>query len=314
MDPDLKQDIEGSLGGSGITADVLADANTASEVCLPETPVPDETQPSHHRDDTEASSGVVDPADIVVEHPPTDSNLSFVAADDGTASSTTHSTAAIKEQTLQLQQVSHDDLRSDGSRWPKSSASSPHSAAGGGETTIDYRDTCPKESTTDPSTGDAAANTPIGGTTPRRTVSSAHSSSPTGSNSSEADSSGGTDGEERSSTEGRHHEQPDKESKEENQGGGGEKDHPNDLPTQLNRIWGASPPDRAEGLAVMRDMLGYRAELDGILSRLVAVKVRRCHLKQPSCWLAEFYCRTGSREAGDSCLRVAECTIHACAK
>lgn len=48
----------------------------------------------------------------------------------------------------------------------------------------------------------------------------------------------------------------------------------NDLPTQLNRIWGASPPDRAEGLGVMRDMLGHREELDIIISRLMAAKVR----------------------------------------
>lgn len=55
-------------------------------------------------------------------------------------------------------------------------------------------------------------------------------------------------------------------------GGGGEY-HTNDLPAKLNRLWGAPPPDRAEELAVMRDMLGYRGELDGILSRLMGTKV-----------------------------------------
>lgn len=47
----------------------------------------------------------------------------------------------------------------------------------------------------------------------------------------------------------------------------------NRLPAQLSRLWGASPPDRSKGLAVMRDMVGYREELDGILSRLVVAKV-----------------------------------------
>lgn len=46
-----------------------------------------------------------------------------------------------------------------------------------------------------------------------------------------------------------------------------------DLPSQLHRIWGASPPGRADKLSVMRDMLEHREELDKILSRLVVAKV-----------------------------------------
>lgn len=48
-----------------------------------------------------------------------------------------------------------------------------------------------------------------------------------------------------------------------------------DLPTQLTRLWGtSSPPDRAEGLKAMRNMLEHRENLDVILSRLMAAKVR----------------------------------------
>lgn len=273
MDPD----IEDASGGASITADVPTAADIASEVRMPLATGGDETQP---RDDAEASSGVDDPADIVVEQRPTDGSLRLVAADDRTASSTTGSTAATKEKLTQLQQASDDDLRSDEPRWPKSSARSALVAAGGGEITIDDRDR--EFPTTDPSNG-VAAKTPTGGTPPQRAISSPHLSSPTGSgsNGSEADS-GGTDGEERSSTQGRHNKQPEMESEHANQGGDGEEDRPSDLSTQLNRIWGVSLPDRAEGLAVMRDMLGYRAQLDGILSRLVAVKVRCHHLKQRS--------------------------------
>lgn len=53
-----------------------------------------------------------------------------------------------------------------------------------------------------------------------------------------------------------------------------EVDHSTDLPSKLHRLWGTSPPDRAEGLAVLRNMLGYRIELDGILSRHMPTKVR----------------------------------------
>lgn len=56
-------------------------------------------------------------------------------------------------------------------------------------------------------------------------------------------------------------------------GSGGGEYHPNDLSAKLNRLWGASPPDRMEEVGVMRDMLGYRGELDGILSRLMRTKV-----------------------------------------
>ena len=82
MDPDLEQDIEGSSGDTGITADAPVDADIASEVRMPDTSGADKTQPHRDRDDNEASGGVVDPADIVVEQPQTESNLSFVAADD----------------------------------------------------------------------------------------------------------------------------------------------------------------------------------------------------------------------------------------
>lgn len=47
-----------------------------------------------------------------------------------------------------------------------------------------------------------------------------------------------------------------------------------DLPIQLNRLWRAAPPDHIKSLSVMRDMLGHRQDLDGILSRLVDAKVR----------------------------------------
>lgn len=48
-----------------------------------------------------------------------------------------------------------------------------------------------------------------------------------------------------------------------------------DLPTQLTRLWRTSPPpDRAEGLKAMRNMLKHRENLDAILSRLKAAKVR----------------------------------------
>lgn len=51
-----------------------------------------------------------------------------------------------------------------------------------------------------------------------------------------------------------------------------------DLPTQLTRLWGtSSPPDRAEGIQAMRDMLEHRENLDVILSRLMAAKVRPIH-------------------------------------
>lgn len=79
---------------------------------------------------------------------------------------------------------------------------------------------------------------------------------------------GETDEEERSSTEGKQHGQAKPHSSTD------EADHSNDLPSQLQRLWGTSPPDRVEGLAVLRNMLGYRKELDGILSRHVPTKVR----------------------------------------
>lgn len=47
-----------------------------------------------------------------------------------------------------------------------------------------------------------------------------------------------------------------------------------DLPTQLTRLWGtSSPPDRADELAAMRNMLEHRKNLDAILSRLMVAKV-----------------------------------------
>lgn len=79
---------------------------------------------------------------------------------------------------------------------------------------------------------------------------------------------GETDEEERSSTEGNQNGQAEPHSSTD------EADHSNDLPSQLNRLWGTSPPDRAEGLAALRNMLGCRKELDGILSRHVSTKVR----------------------------------------
>lgn len=228
MDPDLKQDMEGSLSGAGKTAGVQKDADMASRVRAPETKGHEETQPQDHRDNTKAVSGVVvDPAEIVVEQRPTEAT-----------------------------------------------ASPPRSATGAEHITINDSDGHSDIfSTAAPGTADAA-NLPTGGI-----ASPVLLPSSTGSRSisSEADS-GGTDGEERSSTEGRHHNQPEMDSTEENKGGG--EDHMNDLPTQLKRVWGASPPDRNEGLAIVRDMLGHRAQLDGILSRLVAFKVRCCHLQQ----------------------------------
>lgn len=292
MDPDLTQDTEGSLGGAGTTADVPTDGNTASEVHMPETTGHDETHPQPHSDYTEAFSGVVDPAEIVVEQGPTESNRSSVVDDDRTVRfTTTRGTAVVQEQLLPPQQVSDDDLRSDGRLWVKASARSsdttspPHSAAGREEVIIDDRESGPEEFPTADPGSVGAVNSPTGSTAPQRAASQVRLSSPTSSSSnSEADSSGGTDGEERSSTEGKHHKQPEMDIKEATPGGGGGgggwADHTNDLPTQLNRVWGASPPDRAEGLAVMRDMVGYRDELDGILSRLVAVKVQYCHLNQ----------------------------------
>ncbi|CAM9808914.1 unnamed protein product [Ectocarpus sp. 6 AP-2014] len=80
---------------------------------------------------------------------------------------------------------------------------------------------------------------------------------------------GETDEEERSSTEGNQHGQAEPHSNPD------EVDHLNDLPSKLHRLWGTSPPDRAEGLAVLRNMLGYRKELDGILSRHVPTKGSR---------------------------------------
>lgn len=308
MDPDhLEQDIEGSLGGAGIPTDVPEDADTAPEVrMLPERTSHDESHWRHHRDDAEASSGVVDPGDIVVEKRPTESNPNFVAADDRTASSTTRGTAAMNEHNPRPQQVSNDDLPSNGRLWPEASGRSwsisrpLHAAAEGGESTIDDHDAPPNESpaaTADPSIG-GAVSSPNDGIAPQPPPSPERLSSPTGNSSNSSDAgSGGTDEEERSSTEGRYHNQPETGIKETNQGrDGGGKDRPNDLPTQLNRIWGASPPDRAEGLAVMRDMLGYRAKLDGILSRLVAAEVRCCRLKHPSPCFADLHRRTGSRE------------------
>lgn len=280
MDPD-KQDMEGSLGGAGMNADVPADADTTSEVRMTETTHHDETHPRHQHHDT--ASGVVDPAEIVVGRP-TESSHSFVAADYGTESSTAHSTTVLKKQLVSLQQESDDELRSDRRLWPKApprssdTASPSHSAAGGGNIPIDDRDACAEElPTIDPSPLDDESSA-AGRTTPERAASQVHLSSPTGSSSNSSDAhSGGTDGEEQSATEGARINRPDMDSKEADQGGGGgggEREHRlNDLPSQLHRIWGASPPDRDEGLAVMRDMLGYRHELDAILSRLVAVKV-----------------------------------------
>ncbi|CAM9331727.1 unnamed protein product [Ectocarpus sp. 12 AP-2014] len=80
---------------------------------------------------------------------------------------------------------------------------------------------------------------------------------------------GETDEEERSSTEGKQHGQAELHSSPD------KVDHSNDLPSKLHRLWGTSPPDRAEGLAVLRNMLGYRKELDGILSRHVPIKGSR---------------------------------------
>lgn len=46
-----------------------------------------------------------------------------------------------------------------------------------------------------------------------------------------------------------------------------------DLPAQLNRLWGTPCPDRVKGLAVMQEMLRNRQELDGILSSLASTEV-----------------------------------------
>ncbi|CAM9717326.1 unnamed protein product, partial [Ectocarpus sp. 4 AP-2014] len=87
---------------------------------------------------------------------------------------------------------------------------------------------------------------------------------------------GETDEEERSSTEGKQHGQAELHSSPD------EVDHSNDLPSKLHRLWGTSPPDRAEGLAVLRNMLGYRKELDAILSRHVPTKGSRNNYRASS--------------------------------
>lgn len=47
-----------------------------------------------------------------------------------------------------------------------------------------------------------------------------------------------------------------------------------DLPAQLNRLWGTPSPNRVKGLAVMQEMLRNRQELDGILSSFASTEVR----------------------------------------
>lgn len=278
MDPDLNQDIEGSLDGVGTTGDVPTGADVTSEVRMPETTAHAETL--SHRDDTDDLSGVINPAKILVKQRPAESNLCAAADGDGTANiPSCSSTSVVQGHRLPSQQVFDDQLQSDGQLSPEAPARSsdtvsPPLAAGGGDPIIDNRDAYPEEApTADPGIV-GAVHSPNNSTAPKVAVSQVYSASQGGSrsNSIEADS-GGTDGEERSSTEGKHNNWPEMGSKGDARGSGGRAGHPNDLPTQLNRIWGASPPGRVEGLAVMREMLGYRDELDGILSRLVAAKV-----------------------------------------
>lgn len=117
--------------------------------------------------------------------------------------------------------------------------------------------------------GDLAqeGHAPTTNTAQQRVASDTRPSSNAGSSSGSSEGSAGTDAEERSSSGGNEERDQDSDAD------GCTLDHSSDLDTQLKRLWGGSPPNQAEELTVMRDILGHREELDNILSRLMVSNV-----------------------------------------
>lgn len=307
MDPKPK-DIH-NRSPDAVQADAVpTDVDAALETRAPEATNNDATRPHHH----DGSYGGVNEATGRQRTESADGRF-VVADDDGTSPAAAGTTVTVS-QLLPSQQAVYDDCRNEGSLSPSAEAitgdrSTPPNLAASpvadGESITDAVSL--EEVHAAESSSADMVNSPISSAAPQQ-ISSKHApSSPNSTRSSPAPSEGSggeTDGGRQSSAEHNGQNRAEVELHDESEqdvgdGFSGEEDEPGDLPSQLSRVWGASPPDRAEKLAVIQDMLGYRGELDGILSKLMSVKVRgRPHGGQPSTTLlgsTETFSSLGSR-------------------
>ncbi len=269
--------------------DAEQDTGAALEMREPKPANTDATRPLHH----DGSYGGVEEA--MGRQQTESADGPFVVADDDRTSPAAAGTAVTAPQLLPSHQAVDDGSRDEERLSPVAGAAAgdmstpPNLAAptvADGESITDTLAASLEEVHTAERSSSDMVNLPISSAAPQE-ISSKQVPSPrnsTRSSPAPTEGTGGeTDGEAQSYAE--HNGQNGVEVElhdEAGQGAGdgvsGGEDEPNDLPSQLSRLWGASPPDRAEKLELIKDMLGYRGELDGILSKLMSAKVRGCHM------------------------------------
>lgn len=296
-------------------ATVPKSADTALKIPEQDAVVHHITRHPHHHHDTGSrigARGAVGPTVAVERNQIERKSNNFIVATDGTTSPATASATTTEEQQLlPLEHVLHDGSRSDGrllpasetaaarsstkpsgttppaaAQWPTGTPPAAKTTAGGEIPLIDHR-VLSSEKIPTAIAGGVGADVGTTADATHRPTSNKHfrpaslqpgSSSPISrSSASKEGRSCGANREDGSSTEGNQVDINADTEEGQDMGGDGGSDGrvSNDLPAQLSRLWGASPPNRAEELAVVRDMLGHREELDGILSKLMATKVKR---------------------------------------